>query len=328
MNFEGINNIQRNDAIKRNNSIDFKKLSNYERIHQTKFINEENKKRNRNHSFDFQLSKIISLKCLEENCPTPQNFIHVYTPIVQKFYPLIYNKENKIIQKNCKFHNKTISLFCFTCNTHFCSKCKSKHMKHSFQDLEDIKINKNDLIEEEKTVREKTSLLFEKYFETYKEEKKICGRLKKFKDEIIRFKYFIIQKYKNQKNNFYNIYNLLYIFKINENNLESSKKNIFKKFQGFFGFKMLILHLKYFYEKQKYRWLLKNLISYRKENKAIDDEIKIRKAKYKFNDLDILLKDLGFDKKIYDKMKIIINYVKNNRYYLKKNIYNFIIKIL
>ena len=88
---------------------------------------------------------------------------------------------------------------------------------------------------------------------------------------------------------------------------------------------MLILHLKYFYEKQKYRWLLKNLISYRKENKAIDDEIKIRKAKYKFNDLDILLKDLGFDKKIYDKMKIIINYVKNNRYYLKKNIYNFII---
>jgi hypothetical protein len=27
MNFEGINNIQRNDAIKRNNSIDFKKLS-------------------------------------------------------------------------------------------------------------------------------------------------------------------------------------------------------------------------------------------------------------------------------------------------------------
>ena len=325
MNFEGINNIKRNDAIKRNNSIDFKKLSNYERIHQTKFINEENKKRNRNHSFDFQLSKIISLKCLEENCPTPQNFMDVYTPIVRKFYPLIYNQENKIIQKNCELHNKTISLFCFTCNTHFCSKCKSKHMKHSFQDLEDIKINKNDLIEEEKTVREKTSLLFEKYFETYKEEKKICGRLKKFKDEIIRFKYFIIQKYKNQKNNFYNIYNLLYIFKINENNLESSKKNIFKKFQGFFGFKMLILHLKYFYEKQKYRWLLKNLISYRKENKAIDDEIKIRKAKYKFNDLDILLKDLGFDKKIYDKMKIIINYVKNNRYYLKKNIYNFII---
>ena len=35
-------------------------------------------------------------------------------------------------------------------------------MKHSFQDLEDIKINKNDLIEEEKTLREKTSLLFEK----------------------------------------------------------------------------------------------------------------------------------------------------------------------
>jgi hypothetical protein len=45
-------------------------------------------------------------------------------------------------------------------------------MKHSFQDLEAVKINENDLIEEEKTVKEKTSLLFEKYFETYKEEKK------------------------------------------------------------------------------------------------------------------------------------------------------------
>ena len=267
----------------------------------------------------------INKKCLKENCTASQNFIDAYTPIVQKFYPLIFNQDNKIIQNKCELHNKTISLFCFTCNNHFCSECKSKHMKHSFQDLEDIKINENDLIEEEKTVREKTSLLFEKYFETYKEEKNISGRLKKYKDEIIRFKYFIIQKYKNQKNNFYNIYNLLYIFKILENSFESSKKNIFKKFQGSFGFKMLILHLRYFYEKQKYRWLLKNLISYRKENKEIDDKIKKRKARYKFNDLDILLKDLGFDKKIYDKMKVIINYVKNNRYDLKENIYNFII---
>lgn len=293
MNSEGLDNIQSNEELERNNSIDLKKQSN--------------------------------LKSLEENYPTPQNCIDFYTPIVQKFYPLILNQENKIIQNNCQKHSKTISFFCFTCNYHFCLECKSEHMNHSFQDLEDIKINENDFIEEEKKVREKTSLLFEKYFETYKEDKKVYEQLKKFKNEIVRFKYFIIEKYKNQKNNFYNIYNVLYLFKLIDNNLDSSKKNIFKKVQGLCGFKILISHLRFFYEKKKYRWLLKNLISYRKENKTIDDEIKIRKEKYKFDDLDILLKDFGFGKDICDKMKDIINYVKNNRNDLKENIYNFII---
>ena len=71
-------------------------------------------------------------------------------------------------------------------------------------------------------------------------------------------------------------------------------------------FKVLIHKLKYFYEKQKYRWLIKNFISFRKENKEEDKMVKERKKKYNFETLDTLLEDEGFYSYQVEKMKSII----------------------
>ena len=319
MNSEIVNR-KRKETLKRNNSVDIIKLLNSERIHKTQFIRVETKNTKRNHSVEFQ----SRLKCPEEKSLSQEKFFDIYTYISKKLYPLIFNTDDKIIRNICEKHNKIISLFCFTCNEHFCLECKSEHVNHFLQELKEIKIKEKDLINEENKVRENTTLFFEKYFGIYKE-KKEHERLEKFMKEIIRFKYFIIAKYKEQKENFYNIYNFLYVFGFVDHYFESGIKMHLKEFQGFHGFKALKSHLKYFYEKQKYRWLLKNLISYRKENQERDNEIKKRKKKYKFNDLNILLKDYGFNENICEKMKDIIGCIEKKRNDLKEKIYDFII---
>ena len=319
MNSEIVNR-KRKETSKRNNSVDIIKLPNSERIYKTQFIRVETKNTKRNHSVEFQ----SRLKCPEEKSLSQEKFFDIYTYISKKLYPLIFNTDDKIIRNICEKHNKIISLFCFTCNEHFCLECKSEHVNHSLQELKEIKIKEKDLINEENKVRENTTLFFEKYFGIYKE-KKEHERLERFMKEIIRFKYFIIEKYKEQKENFYNIYNFLYVFGFVEHYFESGIKMHLKEFQGFHGFKALKSHLRYFYEKQKYRWLLKNLISYRKENQERDNEIKKRKKKYKFNDLNNLLKDYGFNENICGKMKDIIGCIEKKRNDLKEKIYDFII---
>ena len=319
MNSEIVNR-KRKETLKRNNSVDIIKLPNSERIYKTQFIRVETKNTKRNHSVEFQ----SRLKCPEEKSLSQEKFFDIYTYISKKLYPLIFNTDDKIIRNICEKHNKIISLFCFTCNEHFCLECKSEHVNHSLQELKEIKIKEKDLINEENKVRENTTLFFEKYFGIYKE-KKEHERLERFMKEIIRFKYFIIEKYKEQKENFYNIYNFLYVFGFVEHYFESGIKMHLKEFQGFHGFKALKSHLRYFYEKQKYRWLLKNLISYRKENQERDNEIKKRKKKYKFNDLNNLLKDYGFNENICGKMKDIIGCIEKKRNDLKEKIYDFII---
>jgi hypothetical protein len=55
------------------------------------------------------------------------------------------------------------------------------------------------------------------------------------------------------------------------------KNNLLKNFFLINGFKIISKNTKYFYEKQKYRWLIKHLISYRKENQKEDQLVKERK---------------------------------------------------
>ena len=95
----------------------------------------------------------------------------------------------------------------------------------------------------------------------------------KYKEDIIKFNLYIIAKYKNEKYNFYNVYNVYYLFM-----QEKIKSNeMVKKFFSHYGFKIIVKALKFFYEKQKIRWLLKNLVSYRKTFLIEEEKVKERK---------------------------------------------------
>ena len=92
------------------------------------------------------------------------------------------------------------------------------------------------------------------------------------------------------------------------------------------SFKKIINDLKLFYEKQRYRWLVKHLIGYRK-NKIREKIVKEREKKYCFENLDILIKNEGYNENIKNKMKEIILEVKNGDD-LKRKIFIFIIKAI
>ena len=250
-----------------------------------------------------------------------ENFDNVYTSNVKKAYPFIINPDDKNIENYCKKHYKVISFFCFTCHAHFCLKCQSEHTEHSFQSFENLKMNENDITQAEITVRGKTSLLFKNYMN-----EKLVKKINEKKNEIVRFKLYIIDKYKNENNNFYNIYNFCYIFKLGAL-LKSDKNDLLKIFFAYNGFKMMIKKFNYFYEKQKLRWLLKNLVSYKKDNQIEEKMIKERQKKYNFENLDNLIKNEGFGYDIINTMKKIINEVKN-RNDLKTKIYNFMIRAI
>ena len=245
----------------------------------------------------------------------------VYTPICKKYYPLILTPINKNKTNICKKDSKRFTYFCFTCNNHFCPKCKTDHIGHSFISLEEIKIKEQELINERNSVQNKISSQFSKYLNEQLDNnsKKI---IMKSIDEIIKFNYYVINSYRRDKNNFYNYFNYYYLYRLKED-LKNKENNLIKKFFGFHGFKKLINDLKYFYEKTKVRWLLKNLINYKK--KEIKEKvIKKRKEDYNFENLDTLLKNEGFEEHLISKMKEIIKEVKNVNF--KKRIFNFIIE--
>ena len=92
------------------------------------------------------------------------------------------------------------------------------------------------------------------------------------------------------------------------------------------AFKVIINDLKNYYEKAKIFWLLKNLIEYKKYQ-IKNETIKKRKINYNFENIYILLKKEGYEDNIINKMKEIINEVKNrNRDDYKKKIFDFIIE--
>ena len=138
-------------------------------------------------------------------------------------------------------------------------------MNHSFIILDEIKINEEELINERNSVQKKISSIFDKFLD-----KKLDNNsnkiIKKSIDELIKFNYYVINSYRKDKSNFYNYFNYYYLFRLKED-LKNKSNYLIKKFLGLHGFKTIINDLKYYYEKTKVRWLLKNLINYKKKNK-------------------------------------------------------------
>jgi hypothetical protein len=305
LNFDSYNKqLTKEKTIKRNNSIDIK-------FHKNLIENE-----------DLKIKRYKSLDKIPKKGPDVLlDFDDVYTSRVKNIFPFIVKINNTDIENNCNKCNNKFSFYCFKCNIHFCIECKSSHIGHSFINFEDIKIDNEDITKAIIIIKQNISSLYREYFS---ENKNIDENL--YKNEIIRFAWFILRKYKREKNNFFNIYDFFYIFKLKEL-IKLDKNNLLKNFFLINGFKIISKNTKYFYEKQKYRWLIKHLISYRKENQKEDQLVKERKKKYNFNSLDILIKDQGFNPEIIDKMKKIINEIKDKED-LKDKIFIFILRAI
>ena len=146
-------------------------------------------------------------------------------------------------------------------------------MNHSFIILDEIKINEEELINERNSVQKKISSIFDKFLDK-KLDNNSNKTIKKSIDELIKFNYYVINSYRKDKSNFYNYFNYYYLFRLKED-LKNKSNYLIKKFLGLHGFKTIINDLKYYYEKTKVRWLLKNLINYKKKtNKRKGDRKK------------------------------------------------------
>ena len=270
---------------------------------------------------DLTLNQNFNTKMRKSNSYYKERSIplgNVYTSICKNFYPLIMKVDYGKIKQRCNKHYKIFSFYCFTCQIHFCNKCQCEHFDHSFISFDEIEINDTDIIKEKSLVKNRISLLFKEKINE-KTDKKTYEKLMNLKDEIIKFNYFVIGAYKKDKNNFYNFYNYYYLYKLKED-LKSDRNDLLKKYFGLYGFKKIINNLEYFYEKQKYKWLLKNLINYKK-NEIRKEKLKKREKAYRFENLDLLIQNEGFNENITNKMKEIITEVKN-RDDLKKKYLN------
>lgn len=272
----------------------------------------------RNNSLDYKVSK-QNLLSKENICNGIQrnysfvkkrnvssnNFIKMFTSICKKFYPLTMVVEKT--QNYCKKHHKIISFFCFTCNSHLCLKCKSEHINHSLESFDKLKFNEENLLKEEKSIPIRASLLFNS-----KSNKNIDKKiLEKLKNEIMNFNYFIIDSYRKENNNFYNFFNYYYCFKLKED-LKSKENDLLKNYFGLYGFKKMIQNLQLYYEKVKYIWLLRNLVAYKKYD-IKKKKISKRKKKYNFLNIYILLQNEGYDERIVNKMKEIIEEINDKK---------------
>ena len=245
-----------------------------------------------------------------------ENYFSVYTSICKKYYPCIIKPDDTKGYGCC---------FCFTCERHFCIEYqREEHLEHSFINFEQLKINEEDLIKEENSVTNKISLLFKSFLDN-KENEKLYDTIKKIEDELIKFNIFIINSYRKEKNNFYNFFNFYYLFILKED-FKNTENNLLKKFFGLSGFKTLINDLKNHYEKIKILWIIKNLIEYKKYQ-IKKKVIKKRKENYNFENICALLTNEGYEDKIVNKMKEIINEVNiRKRDDYKNKIFNFIIE--
>ena len=300
-------NLSKDKAKRRTNSLGLKKTKN-------KFYQIEEIKR-RNHSSDR-----INAQLLQIENSILDKFEDIYIPIIKKVYPFIFNPDNKNCKKYCQKDYEIISFFCLTCLSHFCIKCQPEHISHTFYDIKKIKIKENEVEQAEIAVKEKKSILFEN---DLNEELKTS--INEAKDEILKFQSYIIDKYKIDKNNFYNICNFLYVFRFKEL-LKSDENDLLKQFFTLHIFQESIKRLKIFYEQKRLRWLLKNLISYLKDNQIELKKTTERRKKYKFENLDTLLENEGLNSGISTMRKIIKEVKTRND--LKEKIFNFIIRAI
>ena len=143
------------------------------------------------------------------------------------------------------------------------------------------------------------------------------------KNQLKNFNHFVIEQYKNNKYNFYNFFNFYYLFKLKDD-IKNGKNDLLRMFFSIHSYKKLCNRILYYLESKKKIWLLKHIIGYKKNeiNKA---KLKLRKKRYNFATLDVLLKDEKFDESMINKMSEIIKEVKE-REDLQKKIFNFMIQ--
>ena len=178
----------------------------------------ETKNKKRNSSLDYKTRKRYYLI---ENTIESINFNDIYTPLLKKIYPLIINPDHSHNQNYYCSHKTNIDFFCFECHSHFCVQCQSNHKDHSFQSLEEIKINKKELNKVENSIEEKIDLLLKDLIT--KLNVKINEKSIKYKEEIIKFNRYIIANYKNEK---ILIIFIMFIIFLCKKNLDQKKINI------------------------------------------------------------------------------------------------------
>ena len=250
------------------------------------------------------------------------NFNKAYTPICQKFYPLI-------IKQNVYESSKKFSYFCLTCIIHLLDKGKSEHKEHSIISLKEIEIMDEDMISLEKMIQYKMDNLFKSLSQEKVDNPEVKLQIKneilKLKNEFENFAHSVIEQYKYNKYNFYNFFNFYYLYRLKDD-IKNVKYDLLRKFFSVHSFKKLSHSISYLLESKKKIWLLKNLIKYKKYQIKIT-KLELRKKAYNFETLGILLKDEGFDVSIINKMNEIIKEVKDHKGKdVMKKIFTFIIE--
>ena len=238
-----------------------------------------------------------------------------YTTICQKFYPLII-KQN--IYESCK----QFSYFCLTCNLHLYDKSRNKHKDHSIISLKKIEIMDEDIIKMEKSIDKKMDNLLKSTSQSKSNDPKLELQRQNEITNLRKFNHFIVEQYKNNKYNFYNFFNFDYLFKLKDD-IKNGKNDLLRKFFTVHSYKILCHIILNYLERKKKIWLLKHIIGYKK-NEINEAKLKLRKERYNFKTLDILLKDEGFDESMINKMDKIIKEVKD-REELKNKIFKFMI---
>ena len=242
-----------------------------------------------------------------------------YTTICQKFYPLI-------LKLNTHESYQKFSYFCLTCNIHLFDKGQNKHKYHSIISLKEIEISDKDIINSEKAIDKNMDDLFKFTSQVIANDQKIelqkQNEIVNLKNQLKNFNYFVIEQYKNNKYNFYNFFNFYYLFKLKDD-IKNGKNDLLRMFFSIHSYKKLAHKILYYLESKKKIWLLKHIIGYKK-NEINKTKLKLRKKRYNFATLDVLLKDEKFDESMINKMSEIIKEVKE-REDLKKKIFNFMI---
>lgn len=179
-----------------------------------------------------------------------------------------------------------------------------------------------DIIKMEKSIDKKMDNLLKSTSQSKSNDPKLELQRQNEITNLRKFNHFIVEQYKNNKYNFYNFFNFYYLFKLKDD-IKNGKNDLLRKFFTVHSYKILCHTILCYLESKKKIWLLKHIIGYKK-NEINEAKLKLRKERYNFKTLDILLKDEGFDESMINKMDKIIKEVKD-REELKNKIFKFMI---
>jgi hypothetical protein len=135
INFSGCkNNHKINDIL-------LNKYKETQKINLSKIVCEICNQNNKNNTYNNEFYRCN--KCNKNICPLCKSIHDTSHNLIN------YDDKNYL----CKNHNTAINQYCRKCNENICSLCKNKHKKHDIIDLQNIRINKNDLIKSSKELK-------------------------------------------------------------------------------------------------------------------------------------------------------------------------------